>query len=122
MGIEQRQHGRIYRPFSVSFRIYDQENQKGISPWNIITVKDLSAGGIFFYYTKKIDKDTITQFKISIPTLLEPFYCLGIVRRIEEPASDNTYSGRIPIWGIAVQFTEIEEKNKIIIEDYFKQK
>jgi hypothetical protein len=111
---EKRKFKRIKRPFTAKIRLYSQGGSKeaGSVKWDIVTMKNLSATGMSFNYTKELPVQTVLEFNISVPFIKEPIHCIGQVCRIDRTQVDNSKPLRIPVYWIAVQFKDIDETKK----------
>jgi hypothetical protein len=78
--------------------------------WNMITVTNLSAGGIFFYTRMNFEVDTVLNLKIGFSLSHPAIICVGSVIRAKRHL-DTT------IFGFAIKFTEINEQIKNMIND-----
>ncbi len=76
--------------------------------WDIVPLKDLSAGGALFYYSKYLGLGSLLDLKIDVSTAMPTVKCAGKVTRIE-------YTQPHSIIRIATEFTEISEQEKKII-------
>ncbi|MEA3560574.1 MAG: PilZ domain-containing protein [Candidatus Omnitrophota bacterium] len=118
-GLEKRNYRRIRHSFIFSFRIYPESRSKQTHDWDMGTIENLSAGGLFFKHYKNLQVGTILEFKITLPFLTNRTCCLGMVNRIEQKAPHQIY-------GTAVQFIEIENEDKDAIKksanDYYYKK
>jgi hypothetical protein len=76
--------------------------------WDIVALKDLSAGGALFYYSKYLGLGSLLDLKIDVSTAMPTVKCAGKVTRIE-------YTQPHSIIRIATEFTEISEQEKKII-------
>lgn len=102
---ERREHRRIEWKFIARFQIRPHENEKAQDGWDIVTARNLGAGGVLFNYDKKLDVDTILDFKINFPACEEPVVCVAKVIRVDKPVA----FGVIPVAAI---FQEINDKEK----------
>ncbi len=118
-GQERRKYGRIeltkrkdkkiVTPYIARFRVKQYEDQEMSFPdWNIVAVKNLSAGGMLFDYNKNLELDSLLDLKIDFFKSIPSINCIGRVVRIEEPMPNSMSR-------IAVKFTEIDEKEKEMI-------
>ncbi len=108
-GQEKRKYKRIENPYTVRLRIKQYEGHETLpTGWDMVAVRDLGATGLFFYYKRNLGLGSLLDLKIDIsytPTI----NCVGKIIRIdEEPIPPS-------IFGIATEFTEIEEYEKEII-------
>jgi hypothetical protein len=74
----------------------------------MVTVKDLSAGGMQFNYNKNLGIGSLLDFKIDISKSTPTINCVGKVTRIEQSQPHS-------ILRIATEFAEIEEHKKEMI-------
>jgi len=116
--IEKRKYKRIKNQFIVRFRIKPEDKQI-LSGWDMVSVDNLGAGGILFYYNQKINPGSLLDIKINFPTISEPVNCEGKVLRVEEPKNSRMLR-------IAAAFTEIEKSSQDEInrsaEEFFSYK
>ncbi len=76
--------------------------------WDIVALKDLSAGGALFNYRKYLGIGSLLDLKIDVSTTTPTIKCAGKVTRIEQSQPHS-------ILRIATEFTEIDEQEKEII-------
>jgi len=101
---ERRKHKRAGEPFVMNVRIRPDEAQKAVSyGWDKVSVRSLGAGGLCFYYNKNLEMDSPVDFKIYISRDAPLVNCSGKVTRIKKHLQSS-------IFDIAVEFTEISEK------------
>ena len=109
-GPERRKYKRIKVHFIAKFRI--KPRKSGDMPsgggWVMVTLENLSAGGILFNYDKKIKVGTVVSLSITFPTLATPINCLGKIIRIEELAYSSVFH-------IAAIFIKIDKREKEVI-------
>ncbi len=91
------------------FKIRSDEAQE-MRPydWHSVFLMNISAGGIFFHYTKDLGIGTLLDLKIYVPNAVIVINCVGKVIRIDKPRHTSMF-------GIAIKFTEIGELEKEII-------
>jgi len=101
-GQERRKYRRIEKPFMVRFRIKQYEGLEIFSTkWDIVPVRDISAGGLTFNYTKYLGFNSLLDFRIVIPALFTPATnCVGKIIRIDRPQPGSMFR-------IATEFTGI---------------
>ncbi len=76
--------------------------------WDVVALKNLSAGGALFYYSKYLGLGSPLHLKIDVSTATPTVRCAGKVTRIEQSQPHS-------ILRIATEFTGIDEhENKII--------
>ncbi len=76
--------------------------------WDMVALKDLSAGGAFFYYSKYVELGSLLDLKIDVSTAMPTVKCAGKVTRIEQSLAHSLIR-------IATVFTEIDEQEKEMI-------
>ncbi len=76
--------------------------------WDMVALKDLSAGGALFYYSKYLGLGSLLDLKIDVSTAMPTVKCAGRVTRIEQSQPHS-------IIRIATEFTGIGEHEKKII-------
>ncbi len=106
---EKRKHKRIEKPYIVKLHAIPDEAKDRISPdWDMVVAKDLGAGGVFFYTSKDLRIGTLLDLRIGFSTATPPIECVGKVVRIKEQPDTS-------IFGIATNFTKIDEQKKELI-------
>ncbi|MEE9604127.1 MAG: PilZ domain-containing protein [Candidatus Scalindua sp.] len=106
---ERREYKRIEKPFMVRFRTIPLVAKKMVSPgWDIVAVKNLSAGGMRFNYKKDLGLGSLLDLKIDISKSTPTINCVGKVTRID-------HSHLHSMLRIATEFTEIDEQEKEVI-------
>jgi hypothetical protein len=107
---ERRKYKRIEKPFMARLRIKQYEGLEiSSAEWDVVVLRDLSAGGALFNYNKNLGIDSLLDLKIDISASTPTIKCVGRVTRIEQ--SQPHYTLRI-----ATEFTGIEEKEKEMID------
>lgn len=113
---ERREHKRITKSFMSWLRfVPDAHKDKSFAypvAWDIVTTRDLSAGGMLFNYDKRIDIGIGARFKIIFPFANHLIECTGKVIRDEKVDSFKYPS----VYRIAVQFENISSLNKKLID------
>ncbi len=91
---------------------YQVKQYKGLeissAEWDMVALKDLSAGGVFFYSSKNLGIDSLLDLKIDVSTDSSPIKCVGIVLRVKIQQDTS-------IFGIAAAFMEISAQDKEMI-------
>ncbi len=93
----------------VRFRTIPLVAKKMVSTgWDMVPVKNLSAGGMLFDYSKNLELDSLLDFKIDISRSTPTINCVGKIIRIEklQPTS---------LFRIEIKFTDIGEQEKELI-------
>jgi len=112
---KRRKHKRIEKPYMARFRIKQYEGLKlSSTKWDMVTLKDLSAGGALFCYSKYLGPNSLLELKIDVSTITPTINCVGKILRSDkiQPAS---------VFSIATEFTEIDEQEKEIINTTVKK-
>ena len=77
--------------------------------WNIVAVKNLSAGGVMLdYYKKGLNIGSILELKIEFIESKPTISCIGRVVRIEDAHANAMFR-------IAIEFTKINDLDQEII-------
>ncbi len=106
---EKRKYKRKEKPYMARLRIKQYEGLESSSAeWDVVALKDLSAGGALFYYSKYLGLGSLLHLKIDVSTATPTVKCAGKVTRIE-------YAQPHSILCIATEFTEIDEQEKEMI-------
>jgi len=113
--LTKRKDKKIVPPYITRFRVKQYEGQEISSPdWDIVAVKNLSAGGMVYTYNKGYNKnlelDSLLDLKINFFKSIPSINCIGRVVRIEEPMPMTNSMSRI-----AAKFTEIDEQEREMI-------
>ncbi len=108
--LDKSKYIEILTPFIARFRVKQYEGQEMFSDeWNIVAVKDLSAGGIMFnYYKMNLGFGSVLELKIDSIKSRPTINCIGRVVRIEDAHVNSMYH-------IATEFTEINEQDRDVI-------
>ncbi|MEE9214773.1 MAG: PilZ domain-containing protein [Thermodesulfobacteriota bacterium] len=100
---------RILKQYMARLKIRSDEAQEMESyDWDMVPVKNLSAGGMLFDYNKKLELESLLDFKIDISKHTPTINCVGKVTRAEQFQSTSMFC-------TAIKFTEIGEQEKEII-------
>ncbi len=76
--------------------------------WDVVALKNLSAGEAFFYYKKDLGIGSLLDLRIDVSTAMPTVKCAGKVTRIEQSLPHSIHR-------IATKFTEISEQEKEMI-------
>ncbi len=76
--------------------------------WDMVAVNNLGAGGVFFLTRRSLEIGTTLDLRICFSTSTPGIKCVGRVTRVKRHLD-------IFISGIAIEFTEIDEHIKGII-------
>jgi c-di-GMP-binding flagellar brake protein YcgR len=106
---ERRKYKRIEKPYMVRFQV---KQYKGLeisyAEWDMVALKDLCAGGVFFNSSKNLGINSLLDLKIDVSTDSSPIECVGTVLRVKK----QQYTS---IFGIAAAFMEIGAQDKEMI-------
>ena len=116
-GKERRVYERIKHQFITRFRAYPQKGSGESHRWDIATILNLSAGGLFFNCGERLGIGTVVEFKITLPFIVGPTHCLGMVCRVE-PVDNSSGSER---YRIATYFVKLAEDTKKSINIHAKK-
>ncbi len=116
-GESKRSSDRLKHPFLAKFRIYTDASVK----WEIVTIRNVSPGGLSFNYTQKFAIKTILELDIGLSSIVGIVHCLGEVCRVDELPPRRPDLKTIPIYGIAVKFINFPEEKKEAIEKLIKE-
>jgi c-di-GMP-binding flagellar brake protein YcgR len=100
----RRKYKRIEKPYRARFRKIIAKRIIS-DEWDMVTVKNLSAGGMLFNYKRNLGIDTRLDLKINISKSIPLINCIGRIIRIDEHMNSSEF-------GIAMEFTEIDEQEK----------
>jgi hypothetical protein len=107
--LERRKYKRKEKPFMVRFRTIPLVAKKMVSTdWDMVPVKNLSAGGMLFDYNKNLELDSLLDFKIDISKYTPTINCVGKIIRIEELQPNSRLR-------IEIEFISIGEQEKELI-------
>ncbi|MHC4268981.1 MAG: PilZ domain-containing protein [Planctomycetota bacterium] len=108
--LEKWKYKEIVSPCITRFRVKQYDGQEMPSlEWNIVAVKNLSAGGIMFnYYKMNLGVGSLLELKIDFIKSIPTISCIGRVVRIEDAHANSMFR-------IATEFTEINDQDRKII-------
>ncbi len=105
-GQERRKYKRIEEPFMARVRTKQYEDlEMSSSDWDMVPVRDISAGGLAFDYTKNLGFNSLLDFKIAISQSTPTINCVGKIIRVEALQS-------LSMCRIVTEFTEIDKQEK----------
>jgi c-di-GMP-binding flagellar brake protein YcgR len=108
-GQERRKYRRIGKPFVVRFRTKQYEGlEMSSTKWDMVQVRDISAGGLAFIYTKNLGFNSLLDFKIDISQSSPTINCVGKIVRVEEPKPHS-------MCRIATEFVKIHKQEREMI-------
>ncbi len=107
---ERRKYQRVEKPYIVRFRVKPDENQRmATSNWDLVAVKNMSAGGALFRYPEDLGANSNLELKIGISQSTPVINCVGKIIRVDRPQPNSMFR-------IITEFTEIEEKEREMID------
>ncbi len=109
--LERWEYKEIVSPCITRFWIKQCDGKETSSlEWNIVAVKNLSAGGIKFnYYKMNLGFGLLLEMKIEFIKSKPNISCLGRIVRIEDAHVNSMFR-------IATEFTEINDLDREIID------
>jgi hypothetical protein len=110
-----RKHKRMMRPITARFRVCSEDYGSQPCGWDIVTIKNLGEGGLYFHYTDKIEVGVKLEFSIALPHKGTWAHCTARVCRIDCPCKNE--KRRVPIFGVAANFTGLDEDNYNAIKE-----
>jgi len=87
--------------------------------WDMVTTRDLSAGGILFNYDKQVGIGIGAKFKVVFPFADHLIECTGKVIRDEEVSTVSM--PHTDLHRVAAQFGSIKESDACLIEKIANQ-
>ena len=109
-GRERRKYKRIEQQFIARFQVRPHESPKEVfKGWDMVTVRNLSAGGVSFNYDKDLGVGSILDFKINFPDHESPVSCFAEIIRIDKAPYG--------LFHIAAEFSGMDDKEKKMISD-----
>ena len=108
--LEKWKYKEIVSPCITRFRVKQCDGQETpCLEWNIVAVKNLSAGGVMLnYYKKGINIGSILELKIEFIKSKPTISCIGRVIRIEDAHTNSMFR-------IATEFTKINGLDRELI-------
>ncbi len=107
---ERRKYQRIEKPYIVRFRVKPDENQSAATfNWDLVAVKNMSAGGALFRYPEDLGTNSNLELKIGISQSTPVINCIAKIIRIDRPQPNSMFR-------IVTEFTDIEEKERNMID------
>ena len=104
-GPERRRYKRIKKQYTVSF----SKSGQGAKPsWDMVVVRNISAGGVLFNFDRKIEEGSKLNFKFSMAYGKKPIQCQGEVIRVKDLGDGSMYE-------IAVNYIDIDPKQSQFI-------
>ena len=110
---EKRAYRRIDKSFLTRLKIMPSKlNRLKEAFWDLITTKNLSAGGLLFNYYKQVPVGAKIELRIVFPLADRPIECIGKVVRSQKIIDNGVKSA----YRIAACFEDINEKDQRSIE------
>ena len=79
---ERRKYRRIEKPYMARFRIKQYEGlEMSSTEWDMVPLRDISAGGLAFNYSKNLGFNSLLDIKIDI--FSSTINCVGKIIRID---------------------------------------
>ena len=110
---EKRAYRRIEKSFLTRLKIMPSKlNKLKEAFWDLITTKNLSAGGLLFNYYKEVPIGAELELRIVFPLADRPIECVGKVVRSQKIIDNGVKSA----YRIAACFEDINEQDQRSIE------
>ncbi len=107
--LKGRKDRGIEKHFMARFRVKQYDGlEMSSTEWDMVPVRDISAGGLAFNYTKNLGFNSLLDFKIDILLFPPTINCVGKLIRVEEPQPHSKCR-------ITAEFTEIDKQEKEMI-------
>ncbi len=113
---QKRSHERLKRPFLVKIK---KTSSPGWEKWDVVTLRNVSPGGLSFNYTQKFPLETILELDIGLSA--GRIQCFGTVCRVDEIPPKSQYARTIPVYGIAVKFKDLPNEKKEVLEKLIRE-
>ncbi len=96
-GQERRKYKRIEKPYMARFQIRSDEAQEMESDdWDSVTLRNLSAGGTYFFHKKDLGIGTLLDLKIDVSKYAyHKLYWESNTSQIYSASLYTSYSNRI---------------------------
>lgn len=105
----------MMKPITARFRVCNDDYTNKPSDWDMITIKNLGEGGLYFYHVNKIDIGVKLELSIALPHRGTWANCTARVCRVDYPCKNE--KKRTPIYGVAANFTGLDEENYTAIQE-----
>jgi len=110
---ERREYRRIERSFLTRLKIMPSKlTRLKEAFWDLITTKNLSAGGLLFNYYKEVPVGAELELRIVFPLADRPIECIGKVIRSQRIIDNGVKSA----YRIAACFEDINDQDQRSIE------
>ncbi|GJQ58192.1 MAG: hypothetical protein D8M57_03120 [Candidatus Scalindua sp. AMX11] len=104
--LENKNYREIETPCIARFHTkQDSDNENSNPEWDIVSVKNLSAGGMVFIFDKSLGIDSMLNIRFKISQSQPTINCVGRIVRIEERQHLSGYC-------TAIAFTEVSAQTK----------
>ncbi len=110
---ERRKHPRIEKPYITRFQVKINVDMI-CKEWEMVTVINLSAGGIFLYIKENMGVGTILNLKIGFSPSHPSIISVGRVIRMKRGPDTATI-------GFAIEFTEANKQIKEVINNIIEK-
>ncbi|MBD3295950.1 MAG: hypothetical protein GF392_01115 [Candidatus Omnitrophica bacterium] len=108
-GPERRKFKRIKNPLMCGFRIRAHKAGQPQSAYHEVDVRDLGAGGLFFYFDESLHVGELIDIEISFAAAKKPVECVGQIVRIE-----GIERGGLTL--VAAAFVEIDKEERRLLD------
>ncbi len=106
---EKRKYKRREKPYMARLRVKQYEGLEiSSAEWDMVALKDLSAGGAVLFYNKDLGIGTLLDLKIDVSKSTPTINCVGKIIRIDKTQHTSMFY-------ITVFFIDIGEQEKELI-------
>ncbi|NQT90072.1 MAG: PilZ domain-containing protein [Candidatus Omnitrophica bacterium] len=119
-GAEKRKYRRLKKQFVVRLRFHSKSRIAIFGEYDMVSVRNISAGGALFNYDRKIRLGETITMGMQFPMLKEPIRCTGEIVRVESPSSSGDTSV-LPVYFIAIRFIATSEEETRAIDSFVKK-
>jgi hypothetical protein len=103
---ERRIYKRIEKEYTARLRVKQYKGTEiSFAEWDMISLKNLGAGGAYFFYKKDLGIGTLLDLEIDAPKSKSAIKCVGEITRIDKPLPTSMFC-------IAIRFIDIGEQEK----------
>ncbi len=104
-----RKHKRAMKSITARFRVCSDDYTDKARGWDMIVIKNLGEGGLYFHYVEKIDIGVKLEFSIVLPHRGTWAHCTARVCRIDSLGDRGKI--KMAMYGVAANFTGMDEEN-----------
>jgi hypothetical protein len=109
---DMRRHKRISKTLMSWFKFSNGKHAVMANGWDMVTVRDIGAGGLLFNYDRPVEIGSRISLKIMFPFKDEPIRCRADVVRSQRIGSSEDSS----IYRVAAEFKNITSADAGLID------